>query len=46
VQGVEVGMKLAAQVVCAVSVVTTLTLVKAAVVGAREVGHRAWAVTR
>jgi hypothetical protein len=38
-------VKLAAQIVCAVSVVTTLTLVKAAVVGAREVGHRAWAVT-
>lgn len=38
-------MKLAAQIVCAVSVVTTLTLAKAVVVGAREVGHRAWAVT-
>lgn len=33
-------MKLAARVVCAVSVVTTLTLCKAVVVGAREVGHR------
>jgi hypothetical protein len=40
-------VKLAAQVVCAVYVVTTLTLVKAAVVGAREVGHRTVkAVTR
>lgn len=40
-------MKLTAQIVCAVSVVTTLTLVKAAVVGAREVGVRtARAVTR
>lgn len=42
----ERSMKLAAQIVCAVSVVTTLTLVKAAVVGAREVGHRAWRVAK
>jgi len=40
-------VKLAAQVVCAVYVVTTLTLVKAAVVGVREVGVRtARAVTK
>lgn len=42
----ERSMKLAAQIVCAVSVVTTLTLVKAAVVGAHEVGHRAMEMTR
>lgn len=34
-------VKLTAQIVCAVYVVTTLTLAKAVVVGAREVGHRA-----
>jgi hypothetical protein len=40
-------MKFAAQIVCAVSVVTTSTLAKAAVVGAREVGVRtARAVTK
>jgi hypothetical protein len=38
--------KLAAQIVCAVYVVTTLTCAKALYVGAREVGHRAWVVTR
>lgn len=39
-------VKLAVQIACAVSVVTTLTLVKAAVVGAREIGHRAWQVAK
>lgn len=40
-------VKLAAQIVCAVYVVTTLTCAKALYVGAREVGHRAHkAVTR
>lgn len=38
-------VKLAAQIVCAVYVVATLTCAKALYVGAREVGYRAWAVT-
>jgi hypothetical protein len=40
-------VKLTAQIVCAVYVVTTLTCAKALYVGAREVGHRTVkAVTR
>ena len=40
------SVKLTAQIVCAVAIVTTLTLVKAAVVGAREIGHQMVELTR